>query len=93
MSHHNLNMSLCFFRSGCEKDVQKVCSDSPEEHLQPFKDKMEAFSLKGGFSSFFCISVKEKIFCLFYVFIALSMSYLCHVCLYSYFIIIFMVLM
>ncbi|XP_028253678.1 formin [Parambassis ranga] len=30
----------------CEKDVQNVCSDSPEEHLQPFKDKMEAFSLK-----------------------------------------------
>ncbi|XP_045917057.1 formin isoform X2 [Micropterus dolomieu] len=29
----------------CEKDVQKVCSDSPEEHLQPFKDKMEAFVL------------------------------------------------
>uniref|UniRef100_A0AAZ1XUU3 FH2 domain-containing protein n=1 Tax=Oreochromis aureus TaxID=47969 RepID=A0AAZ1XUU3_OREAU len=29
----------------CEKDVQKVCSDSPEEYLQPFKDKMEAFVL------------------------------------------------
>ncbi|TMS11985.1 Formin [Larimichthys crocea] len=29
----------------CEKDLQKVCSDSPEEHLQPFKDKMEAFVL------------------------------------------------
>lgn len=29
----------------CERDVQKVCSDSPEEHLQPFKDKMEAFVL------------------------------------------------
>ncbi|XP_040920638.1 formin [Toxotes jaculatrix] len=29
----------------CEKDVQRVCSDSPEEHLQPFKDKMEAFVL------------------------------------------------
>ncbi|KAM7395126.1 hypothetical protein PAMA_006735 [Pampus argenteus] len=29
----------------CEKEVQKVCSDSPEEHLQPFKDKMEAFVL------------------------------------------------
>uniref|UniRef100_A0A3Q4G7X1 Formin-like n=1 Tax=Neolamprologus brichardi TaxID=32507 RepID=A0A3Q4G7X1_NEOBR len=31
----------------CEKDVQKVCSDSPEEYLQPFKDKMEAFVLSG----------------------------------------------
>ncbi|XP_026175334.1 formin isoform X1 [Mastacembelus armatus] len=31
--------------SSCEKDVQKVCGDSPEEHLQPFKDKMEAFVL------------------------------------------------
>ncbi|KAF7656298.1 hypothetical protein LDENG_00043980 [Lucifuga dentata] len=29
----------------CEKNVQRVCSDSPEEHLQPFKDKMEAFVL------------------------------------------------
>uniref|UniRef100_A0A8C7Q1V1 Formin 1 n=1 Tax=Oncorhynchus mykiss TaxID=8022 RepID=A0A8C7Q1V1_ONCMY len=29
----------------CEKGVQKVCSSSPEEHLQPFKDKMESFVL------------------------------------------------
>lgn len=29
----------------CERDVQGVCSESPEEHLQPFKDKMEAFVL------------------------------------------------
>ncbi|XP_032399519.1 formin [Etheostoma spectabile] len=29
----------------CEKDVQKVCSDSPGKNLQPFKDKMEAFVL------------------------------------------------
>lgn len=36
-----------FLFSGCEKDVQKVCSDSSEEHLQPFKDKMEAFVLRG----------------------------------------------
>lgn len=35
------------FFSGCEKDVQKVSSDSPEEYLQPFKDKMEAFVLSG----------------------------------------------
>ncbi|XP_068433661.1 formin [Clinocottus analis] len=29
----------------CEKDIKNVCSDSPEENLQPFKDKMEAFVL------------------------------------------------
>uniref|UniRef100_A0A671WEA9 FH2 domain-containing protein n=1 Tax=Sparus aurata TaxID=8175 RepID=A0A671WEA9_SPAAU len=34
----------------CEKDVQRVCSESPEEHLQPFKDKMEAFVLSGEHS-------------------------------------------
>ncbi|CAL8300021.1 unnamed protein product [Boreogadus saida] len=27
----------------CEKNVQKVCANSSEEHLQPFKDKMEGF--------------------------------------------------
>nr|XP_029500025.1 formin-like [Oncorhynchus nerka] len=31
----------------CEKGVQKVCCSSPEEHLQPFKDKMESFVLIG----------------------------------------------
>ncbi|KAG5266204.1 hypothetical protein AALO_G00250930 [Alosa alosa] len=29
--------------TACEKNVQKVCANSLEEHLQPFKDKMEAF--------------------------------------------------
>ncbi|KAK2855956.1 hypothetical protein Q5P01_004691 [Channa striata] len=29
----------------CQKDIESVCADSPEEHLQPFKDKMEAFVL------------------------------------------------
>ncbi|KAL0963138.1 hypothetical protein UPYG_G00350220 [Umbra pygmaea] len=29
----------------CEKSVQKVCLGSSEEHLQPFKDKMEVFVL------------------------------------------------
>nr|XP_043904411.1 formin isoform X3 [Solea senegalensis] len=29
--------------ASCERSVQRVCSDSPDEHLQPFKDKMEAF--------------------------------------------------
>ncbi|KAM4542036.1 formin isoform 1-T1 [Odontesthes bonariensis] len=29
--------------TACEKDVQKVCANSSEEHLQPFKEKMEAF--------------------------------------------------
>ncbi|XP_058471066.1 formin-like isoform X2 [Solea solea] len=27
----------------CEKDVQKVCANSSEEHLQPFQEKMEGF--------------------------------------------------
>ncbi|XP_047243566.1 formin [Girardinichthys multiradiatus] len=29
----------------CEKNLQKACSESPDEYLQPFKDKMEAFVL------------------------------------------------
>lgn len=29
--------------AACEKNVQKVCENSSEEHLQPFKDKMEGF--------------------------------------------------
>ncbi|XP_061103761.1 formin-like [Conger conger] len=29
--------------TACEKRVEKVCANSLEEHLQPFKDKMEAF--------------------------------------------------
>ncbi|KAJ8356244.1 hypothetical protein SKAU_G00190380 [Synaphobranchus kaupii] len=29
--------------AGCEKNVQKVCSSSSEEHLEPFKEKMETF--------------------------------------------------
>ncbi|KAL0969166.1 hypothetical protein UPYG_G00223370 [Umbra pygmaea] len=32
--------------TACEKDVQKVCTNSSEENLQPFKDKMEAFISK-----------------------------------------------
>ncbi|KAJ8269876.1 hypothetical protein GJAV_G00107790 [Gymnothorax javanicus] len=32
---------------GCEKLVQKVCLSSPEEHLEPFKQKMEAFISAG----------------------------------------------
>ncbi|XP_035241995.1 formin isoform X1 [Anguilla anguilla] len=29
--------------TACEKNVEKVCANSSEEHLQPFKEKMEAF--------------------------------------------------
>ncbi|XP_062863973.1 formin-like [Trichomycterus rosablanca] len=29
--------------TACEKDVDKVCANSSEEHLQPFKDKIDAF--------------------------------------------------
>lgn len=40
---------LCsFLLLACEKDVQKVCANSSEEHLQPFKDKMEGFVCAGG---------------------------------------------
>lgn len=38
---HQLRRDL----SVCEKDVQEVCSNCLEEHLQPFKDKMESFVL------------------------------------------------
>ncbi|XP_048852646.1 formin-like [Brienomyrus brachyistius] len=34
--------------AACEKDVQKVCRSTLVEHLQPFKDKMEAFVLKAN---------------------------------------------
>eukprot|EP00064_Thunnus_orientalis_P011684 superscaffoldBa00001710_g11715 len=35
--------------TACERDVQKVCTNSTEEHLQPFKEKMEGFvSAAGG---------------------------------------------
>ena len=45
------------FPSACEKDVQKVCANSSEEHLQPFKEKMEAFisSGKSGSYSFYLL--------------------------------------
>ncbi|CAB1335138.1 unnamed protein product [Coregonus sp. 'balchen'] len=33
--------------TACEKDVQKVCANSSEENLQPFKEKMEAFVSTG----------------------------------------------
>nr|XP_061824823.1 formin-like isoform X1 [Nerophis lumbriciformis] len=29
--------------TACQRDVQRVCANSSEEHLQPFKDKMEGF--------------------------------------------------
>ncbi|KAK7153487.1 hypothetical protein R3I93_011413 [Phoxinus phoxinus] len=29
--------------TGCVKEVQQVCENSADEHLQPFKDKMETF--------------------------------------------------
>ncbi|XP_060789934.1 formin-like isoform X2 [Neoarius graeffei] len=29
--------------TACEKDIQNVCANSPDEHLQPFKDKMDTF--------------------------------------------------
>lgn len=35
----------------CEKDVKKVCANSSEENLQPFRDKMEGFISAGESSS------------------------------------------
>lgn len=43
--------SCLFAIAGCEEYVQRVCSNSPEEHLQPFRDKMEAFVLTGESSN------------------------------------------
>lgn len=31
----------------CNAEVEKVCSVSSEEHVQPFKDKMEEFLSQG----------------------------------------------
>ncbi|XP_033847312.2 formin [Periophthalmus magnuspinnatus] len=42
--HKDLRM-LAQDLTKCEKNIQSVCSNSPEEHQQPFKDKMEAFVL------------------------------------------------
>nr|XP_023647966.1 formin-like [Paramormyrops kingsleyae] len=47
----DLFSDLRFLKSklaACEKDVQKVCRNTLVEHLQPFKDKMEAFVLKAN---------------------------------------------
>ncbi|XP_061098613.1 formin-like [Conger conger] len=33
--------------AGCEKKIQKVCLSSSEEHLEPFKEKMESFVSMG----------------------------------------------
>uniref|UniRef100_A0A8K9XT53 Formin 1 n=1 Tax=Oncorhynchus mykiss TaxID=8022 RepID=A0A8K9XT53_ONCMY len=38
--------------TACEKDVQKVCANSSEENLQPFKEKMEAFVSTGDKAPF-----------------------------------------
>lgn len=50
---------LCLL--ACEKDVEKVCANSSDEHLQPFKEKMEGFVGAGeqsrekwDFFFFFC---------------------------------------
>ena len=36
------------FFPGCEKKIQKVCLSSSEEHLEPFKEKMESFVSMGN---------------------------------------------
>lgn len=48
MSNAELKQTfLLFLPIACEKGVQKVCANSSDEHLQPFKDKMEAFIASG----------------------------------------------
>ncbi|MEE6491801.1 hypothetical protein FKM82_016380 [Ascaphus truei] len=37
---------VCALFAVCEKQALVVCKDSPEEHLQPFKDRMADFSQK-----------------------------------------------
>lgn len=48
--HHCPPFSFWLPLPACEKDVKKVCADSSEENLQPFKEKMEGF-LSAGESS------------------------------------------
>ncbi|KAF3703100.1 Formin Limb deformity protein [Channa argus] len=45
----------------CQKDVENVCAVSPEEHLQPFKDKMEAFVLSGAISLYLLFSFQDLV--------------------------------
>lgn len=45
------------FHTGCEKDVQRVWLMSSQEHIHPFKEKMEAFISSGKP----CIKVSEQI--------------------------------
>lgn len=41
-------MSLNFFFVASEKQMKLVCRESSEEHLQPFKEKLEEFFQKGN---------------------------------------------
>lgn len=45
--------------SACEKNVQKVCANSTEENLQPFKEKMEGF-ISAGELNFYKIFICGK---------------------------------
>lgn len=55
-SKHGVNrcLKVLFFHFSlvavCETEMEKVCRLSPEEHLQPFKDKMEEFINQGKWS-------------------------------------------
>ena len=40
--------------TACEKNVQKVCANSSEENLQPFKEKMAGFVSAGESKCFIC---------------------------------------
>ncbi|KPP69276.1 formin-like, partial [Scleropages formosus] len=39
---------VSYYLRNFDKDIQKVCASSSEEHLQPFKEKMEAFLTTAG---------------------------------------------
>uniref|UniRef100_A0A672K8F7 Formin-like n=1 Tax=Sinocyclocheilus grahami TaxID=75366 RepID=A0A672K8F7_SINGR len=47
--------------TACVKEVEQVCENSSEEHLQPFKDKMETFVSTGEDASCFSCSFQELV--------------------------------
>lgn len=60
-STHLLSFCFLFLLPACEKNVENVCTNSSEEHLQPFKQKMEAFLSTGESRwNLFLFGVKTK---------------------------------
>ena len=46
-----------FLFSACTTETEKVCRVSSEDHLQPFKDKMEEFLSQGKAQERRCVAV------------------------------------